>query len=267
MERQFDLDRWADVEPALLELAPPEDESPEKPAGIYSHLLFRGQGSYGWPLETTLDRAKPKFTSLAQYYRVAALAKTQIETFTSRSWQEIDFPKIEARLKEYDALRFGALPHYDYLVYLRHHGFPSPLLDWSRSLYIAAFFAFQRPVGDRIAIFVYQEYAGQGKLSSSREPQLHVLGPNVRSHPRHFLQQGEYTLCVQYLDEQWHLGSHADVFTLARSGQDRLWKITLPVGQASAMMSKLEEYNINAFSLFQSEEALLETLARRLIRP
>jgi hypothetical protein len=31
---------------------------------------------------------------------------------------------------------------YKYFVCLRHYGFPSPLLDWSRSPYFAALFAF-----------------------------------------------------------------------------------------------------------------------------
>jgi FRG domain len=266
MERQFDLDRWEDLEAMIREISAPVPEVAGEPVGIYSHLLFRGQGSYGWSLETTLDRARPGFTRLTDYYRIAALAKTQVETFTSRTWSPIDLPAVERCFREYEALRFNDLPNYDYLVYLRHHGFPSPLLDWSRSVYIAAFFACQRPIGDRVAIFAYQEYAGQGKLSSSDEPRLHALGPNVRSHPRHFLQQGEYTLCVRYVDEEWHLGSHAAVFELGHAGQDRLWKLTLPSSEAAKVMRRLEEYNVTAFSLFQSEEALLETLAKRFIR-
>jgi hypothetical protein len=266
MERQFDLERWADIELKIRDLAMSRDTADIETVGRFSHLLFRGQGSHNWFLETTLDRAKPDFTSLAEYYRIAAIAKTQIETFTSRSWQDINYQKIFESLTDYNFLRSGSLPHYDYLVYLRHHGFPSPLLDWTRSLYIAAYFAFQYPIGDRVAIFVYQEYAGQGKLSVSDEPQLLVLGPNVRSDPRHFLQQGEYTLCVRYDKNNWHLGSHAKVFDLDRKGQDRLWKFTLPSSEAPAVMHKFEEYNINAYTLFQSEEALLETLARQLMR-
>jgi hypothetical protein len=33
---------------------------------------------------------------------------------------------------------------YDFMTRLRHHGFPSPLLDWPQSPYTAAFFAFNK---------------------------------------------------------------------------------------------------------------------------
>ncbi|MGD0022468.1 MAG: FRG domain-containing protein [Smithellaceae bacterium] len=265
-ERLINLERWAELEPKIRELTTPGYTTGIEAPGTFSHLLFRGQSSHDWFLETTLDREKPGFTLLEKYYRIAAVAKTQIETFFPRSWQDIILSEISKLLTEYDSFLSSSLPHYDYFVYLRHHGFPSPLLDWTRSLYIAAYFAFQHPIGKRIAIFMYQEYAGGGKLRSSKEPQLRVLGPNVRSDPRHFLQQGEYTLCVQWDKKNWHIGSHAEVFELDRRGQDRLWKFTLPSSEAPVVMRKLEEYNINAYTLFQSQEALLETLAQQLIR-
>jgi hypothetical protein len=265
MERQIDLETWADLEVEIRRLRAEYGRSLIESAGSASHLLFRGQASHDWHLETTLDRARSQVSALADYYRIAAVAKTQIETFTSRTWNEIDYPTIARQLEQYDGLAFDNLPHYDFLVYLRHHGFPSPLLDWSQSPYVAAYFACNHPVGDRVALFAYQERIGVGKFGSSSEPQLRVLGPNVRSHPRHFLQQGGYTVCVQYKNNQWELGQHADVFELCREGQDRLWKLTLPRSEAVMAMSRLQEYNITTFSLFQTEEALLQSLSRSLL--
>ena len=258
---------WAALEARVQTFAKSNTVASGLELGHYSQLLFRGQADSKWQLDTTLERARPKFTALADYYRSIAVAKTQIETFTSHKWAELDYPTVQTQLSDYDTLRNAQLPAYDYLVYLRHHGFPSPLLDWSRSLYIAAYFAFHEPKGKNVAISVFQEYAGGGKSRSSGEPQIIGMGPNVRSHPRHFLQQGEYTMCCQFKDGDWHFASHSDVFAKKEQQQDRLWKFTIPATQAPAVMKRLSEYNINAYSLFQSEESLLKTLANQLLAP
>ena len=233
--------------------------------GHYSHLLFRGQGDAGWKLETTLERIKPKFSELSEYYRRITVAKTQIESFTGKNWGDIDYLAAVKALSDYDSLRAAQLPAYEYLVYLRHHGFPSPLLDWSRSLYVAAYFAFCKPEGKKVSLFVYQEHAGAGKHHSSNLPRILALGPNIKTHPRHYLQQGEYTLCTKYERETWQLASHSSVFESGNKDQDRLWKFTVPASEADAVMNRLGEYNITSYSLFQSEESLLQTLARQYL--
>lgn len=264
--RTYDLDRWNELPPLVRKLAQEAGITTDPPTASFSEFLFRGHSNAEWSLETTLERQRPTLRILLDYYQAVMVAKTQIETFTSRSWPPLDYWTLSEELERYDTLRNGQLPAYDLLVYLRHHGFPSPLLDWTGSLYVAAFFAFRKPIADRVAIFVYQEYAGQGKASGSDKPQIHQFGPYVRSHPRHFLQQAEYTLCVEYLEGQWQVASHSSAFGVYGEDQDRLWKITLPRSEAEVVMRELEQYNITAFSLFQSEEALLETLSRKHLR-
>lgn len=261
----IDFDSWTKLEIHVRQLESERLASAKQSIGHVSHLLFRGQASDARLLNTTLERASKRDDwTIANYYRFAAVAKTQVETFTDRRWDEIDFPKMMDWFSNYENLRVG-LPAYDYLVFLRHHGFPSPLLDWSRSLYVAAFFAYKRPSTERIAIYIYQEYVGAGKLSSSNQPQIHVLGPNVRSHPRHFLQQSEYTVAAQFeYPKGWCLVQHEKPFEANNiETQDKLLKLTAPASDSIEVLRQLDSYNLNEFSLFQTEEALLSTIAIR----
>lgn len=263
MNQQFDLDTWEEFELHLARLA--QSLRAAKVFSSASDLLYRGQSSWGWRLETTLERERTKINTISEYFRFLSGAKPQLETFTGKHWPEIDLLAIQNTYEKYDSLFLAQFPAYELCVYARHLGFPSILLDWSRSPYIAAFFAFKNPTAERVAIWVYQEYVGQGKASSSNEPQLKNLGPYVTSHPRHFLQQGEYTLAAQYNQEKWHIAGHHEVFELGRESQDRLLKFTLPSEERDKVLKRLDQYNINAYSLMQTEDALLETIAFRLL--
>lgn len=234
-------------------------------------LVFRGLSDSTWPLKTTLERHDNNVSMpFAEYYRVISAAEPHIRTFTETTWDPIEtYPEIERLASEYEFEPWGGkLQAYGYMAYLRHQGFPSPLMDWTRSPYIAAFFAFRsalKPPHDRVSVFIFCEMPTVTKGTGSGEAEIKRLGPYVRAHRRHYLQQGEYTICLRWdPDVPWRFVSHQDVFSRADDGkQDVLWKFNIPFGERTKVLQLLDDYNVNAFSLFDTNETLLETIALR----
>lgn len=257
----LDLDSWHDLKLQVQQLRAARGDYDE----VWP-LLYRGQANAEWSLETSLDRTKADVKTFDDYYQFVSAAKPVVESITGRVWPEIDFNEIDRVFnssRSFMPIDPFTMPAYELLVHFRHHGFPSPLLDWSRSLYIAAFFAFESCESGRAAIYVYQEAGGSSKTSTASRPGIYRMGPRVRTHPRHVLQQAEYTLASKRLSTGWRIISHEAVFKLQRKRQDLLWKLTVPSSQADAVLLELDEMNINAYSLFQSEDALLRTVAFR----
>lgn len=157
--------------------------------GNDASLVFRGQANSCWPLSTTLERSQGR-TLFKDYYRVISRIKPQIESLTAHQWNIPEYSDIEQLCTRYEqldrALWSGRCPAYDYMVHLRHHGFPSPLLDWTRSLYVAAYFAFSTAKEvDSVAIYALSRQ--RNKVSGNKLATVYRYGPYVRTHRRHFL--------------------------------------------------------------------------------
>jgi hypothetical protein len=232
--------------------------------GQKAKLLFRGQGSSQWGLKTTLDR-REKLMFHQDYYSLILAVAPAIETLTGVSTSKFDSELIK-QFTSPDAMfgfqRFPSGPDYEYLVYLRHHGFPSPLLDWSRSPYVAAFFAFRNEdiTTEKRSVYAFCERPEGIKGGTIGEPAIRTLGPYVRSHQRHFRQQSEYTVCKALDEGIWRYTSHQYVVDHPRPGQDLLWRFDISNDERIPILKYLDGYNLNAYSLFDSEETLLETL-------
>jgi hypothetical protein len=204
------LDSWEDFKDRIHEIRLSLKDS-------ITGVLFRGQSSSRWNLDTTLER-NSDLRSIEEYYELISRIRPQIETFTGLKWEKgLSHEEIGALLADYRtanrAFRSGQLPHHEYMLYLRHHGFPSPLIDWTRSPYIAAYFAFGARVEQAASIFVYCESPENSKFGSSDQSSIHSFGPYVQAHRRHFLQQAEYTICTSYSDK-WLFSPHASVLTM-----------------------------------------------------
>jgi hypothetical protein len=92
--------------------------------------------------------------------------------------------EIEEMCREYDRSEYWLRGFATYLAHPRHCGFPSPLLDWSNSPYVAAHFAFARAKHDgKAAIFTYRERPSSSfKISGGDTPQIISVRPNVKTH-------------------------------------------------------------------------------------
>jgi FRG domain len=229
-----------------------------------SELLYRGQADSKWKLETTLERLRPDM-SLHDYYNLILAAKPKVETFTEKDWQIPDLNHYDKWLNEFLKEKMGLpfnLEAYNYFGYLRHHGFPSPLLDWTASPYIAAFFAMNKAKSDSmVSIYVYIEVASDAKKRRASEPAIHSLGPYAKVHRRHFLQQSQYTICTVNRGETSYYARHEEVVEMNKSAQGLLWKFNIPASERPKVLHKLNKMNINAFSLFGTEDSLMDTIA------
>jgi hypothetical protein len=243
-----------------------------------SELLFRGLGNSLWTLQTTLERSVDADSNqtLLGYYRRMERSKPVVESFTNRIWESIpNWPAFERTLQDetakatwIDKILLDNPAIYQYMIYLRHHSFPSPILDWTASPFIAAMFAFDsidRSAKD-VAIHIY----GRDSIQSfGSDEHLFIVGPYLRTHRRHYLQQSRYSMCLQLqiekqasLQYDYLFVPHDQAFT-RNVNKDLLAKIVIPASERTPALRQLDSMNINPYSLYGSEESLIRTIARR----
>lgn len=61
--------------------------------------------------------------------------------------------------------------------------------------------------------------------------------------------------------DKFTYAKHDDTIAEGRDDQDELLKLNIPTSERQKILEKLEQHNVNAFSLLGSEESLMETLS------
>lgn len=233
--------------------------------------FYRGHPDSTWRLETTLERCFGPNHLVAVYYKDILRIQSHLESFTDRNW---DLPSYDEYV---DNLRNGGRIVNKriiiYMQYLRHFGYPSPLLDWSLSPFVAAYFAFRDVSNKATSVAIYDFLASSDLLMPptaelvGERPTIHPVSIDSQKNKRHYLQQSVYTICLRKVNHGVCYASHEDPRIFGATGEEQdlyhgetVVKYILPVSERTTALHTLGAYNINAYSLFGTEESLLETL-------
>ncbi|WP_349246645.1 FRG domain-containing protein, partial [Anaerobaca lacustris] len=240
-----------------------------------SDTVFRGHRDAAWHLQTTLDRERPGM-SLRQYFDIMARILPCIERHSKRQWPDAEKAirrLMRVGLPNIYSLREGnsAAAVLSFMAYLRHHGFPSPFLDWTRSPYVAAFFAFESCdlCAQEVAVHTFRESTGWiGESPDTSEVRALGIGPQLLgTSTRHGRQRSEYTLCVEKVSsnpclDSYIFADHEAAINVpgfrieggreldVSDAENAVTKYTIPAGERNAALASLAEKGITRQRLF-----------------
>jgi hypothetical protein len=124
---------------------------------------------------------------------------------------------------------------------------------------------------DRDAKFVaVYMYVRDSMQLSGADNYTFIVGKYVRTHPWHYLQQSNYSLCVglqvKYDGDtvagyDYRFMPHGGA--LGKSKTEMFLRILLPASERRNALIELDSMNLNPYSLYSSEESLIRTIARQ----
>ncbi len=213
-------------------------------------FFYRGQMDAAWQLKTTFHRAvENKNITMDDYLKKIV---EDMRYHVSSHLNEI----IDTSNKNEFAT---------FLALLRHHGFPTPLLDWTMSPYIAAYFAFRdvnrlNPLGRKTRVFVFdfeswrKAYSQPDDLKSV-SPYVSVLRPFAKYNPRQITQNCVYTI-TNVPDVQAH------ILRLTKN-VDFLYQFNFSSDIKDEVMSELDLMGISEMNLYPGLDGLCRTMKRK----
>jgi hypothetical protein len=226
------LRRWNQFAPFL--------ETNEWTNGRGSQFVWRGQADADWSLSTSLDRLVERL----QKERGEELA--DLEELAGEHLAAFKYAIRGRRGSNPAPLNDDSL-----WAIGQHYGLATPLLDWTRSPFAAAYFAFEPP--PREARTKYRSvFALNRKLVALRtsgfkpgDAKVEFIDPLIDDNPRLVSQGGLFTRAplgvpVEYWIQQVFEGSDSVA----------LIKLEIPAGARSECLRNLDQMNLNHTSLF-----------------
>ncbi|ELI0637504.1 FRG domain-containing protein [Vibrio harveyi] len=211
-------------------------------------VIFRGQRDSSWGIESTLTRLAKNTRSELTGYQLESL---QLENFIlkARGLRGSNPAKLEP-------LEYWALG--------QHYGLATPLVDWTESLYIAAYFAFEQPdessTGFR-SIFVLDRVGLENDPKFEKVPSVSFYEPIQDDNKRIISQAGLFTVVPTWKNL-------TDVLQKCNLSKKYLIKLNIPDDERYQVIADLRMMNIHGLSIYPDlhgaasvSNSLLETKA------
>lgn len=196
--------------------------------------IFRGHGNSAWTLETTLDR----------YIRDNNL----------RDRHDV----LEALMRDFKRGSHGLVSlqvntEQEWELLARHHGLPSPYLDWTQSPYVATFFAFADPEAakfDTVTIWMLDRDA----FSAIPIPEIELIEDYdaLRFNSRAIEQRAVF---LEVNDVKQPIENLLDNY---------LYRFDLPSTLGPLVLGDLDSMMINDRTLFRDLDGVARTTAARV---
>jgi hypothetical protein len=220
-------------------------------AGFRSRLLFRGQ-NVPWRLRTSYHRSGR--ADLSRFLREDLQAR---------------YKHLSARTKHVFNLS-TADENGAFFNLIQHHGYPTPLLDWTYSPYVAAFFAYRvisnkkaaaASANEKVRIHVFDQVQWRIDLNQILflvAPRLHVsIGEFLAIENERMIPQQAASTITNVDDIESYIRS------VQQNGKKYLWAIDLPVNNRRQVVRDLSYRGITAGSLLPGLDGACEELKER----
>jgi hypothetical protein len=212
--------------------------------------IFRGQRKENWDLMPTLFRC---------------LREKSLLDYVETMGEHFDRFKLATRGRLKTSL-LGLDEENELWAIGQHQGLKTPLLDWTKSPFVAAYFAFLKDSPDNMeyrVVFAISKAAVESishwirnnlkKLKLQRAPVLEIFEPESNENPNLVNQNGLFTIGQDFEDIQNWVKKYYphwiknDPHSINKTA---LFKLLIPNKDRLGFLKSLNQMNINHLSLF-----------------